>query len=84
MWWVDSVHPPESFCDEVFWSFDETTFKQYIIVGPMQKETARSQNCRFYRLLKYVKHWLWVALINNFFPLIYTFIKIESLHIFLV
>ena len=30
----------------VFWGFDETTFKQYIIVGNMQKETVRSSKLR--------------------------------------
>ena len=32
--------------DDVFRGFDETTFKQCIIVGPMQQETARSSKLR--------------------------------------
>ena len=36
------VCPPKSFCNEVFGGFDETTFKQYILVGPTQKETVIS------------------------------------------
>ena len=35
-----------------FLGFWWTTFKQYIIVGPMQKETVRSSNWGFYRHLK--------------------------------
>ena len=47
LWGGGGFQPPHSsFCDEVFWGFDETTFKQYIIVGPMQKETARSSKLR--------------------------------------
>ena len=30
----------------VFWGFDETTFKQYMIVGPMQKEAVRKSKLR--------------------------------------
>ena len=38
--------PPSSFCNEVFGGFDETTFKQYITVGSMQKETVISSKLR--------------------------------------